>query len=497
MSLIEKATSSMFWVFMEQIGNKVIQFIIGLILARLLSPSQFGLLGMLTIFISVSETISVGGFNQALIRKKKCTEDDYNTSFIFNIFVGLILYSLLFISSNSIAKFFNEPILSLLLRFLALQIIIDSLSFVQNAKLTKDLRFKDSAKISVTSQLIGGLLGIMLAYHGIGVWSLALKVIISRSIRTVLLIYYNKWLPKLRFSAKSFRDLFGFGSKMLLTSIVERLYSNIYNVVIGKYYSKASLGYYTRANQFKKLLSEQIITSIQRVSIPLLSTIQDEKQKLQSGFKKMVNVTYFISIFGMMFLLSTARYMILFLLGYKWSMSINYLQLIAISGILYPVSQVNLNYLQVTGKSNLILKLQLLKKITTIPFIAIGIICGVNFLIYGMIAISVTDYVISSWFSAKLANYSIFQQLKHFSMNTLILSVVSGIIYFIGYYMEKSLLIHNGIIFMFQSISYFILVVLLFEFAKSPDYLETKSAVSLILKDKLIKHIKNNHNYKI
>lgn len=490
MSLKEKATSGLFWAFIEQIGNKIIQFIIGIILARLLNPAQFGLIGMLTVFISVSESISAGGFSQALIRKDRCSEDDYNTSFIFNIVVGSFLYSILFFSSSSVATFYNEPMLSMLLNVLALQIIIDSLSFVQNAKLLKELKFKELAKVSVISQVFSGTVGIWLAYSGFGVWSLVLKIVLGRLVRTGLLIFFNHWTPKLKFSLSSFKELFGFGSKMLLTTIIERLYANIYNVVIGKFYNKSSLGYYSRANQFKSLISEQMVSTLQRVSVPLLSNIQKDKKILDNGFKKMINISFFISIFGMMILIPSAKYMILFLIGSKWYASVQYLQLLAISGILYPVSQVNLNYLQIIGRSDLILKLQVIKKVVTIPFVIIGIICGIKVLIYGIIAISITDFVVSSWYSGKFGKYSFSQQIKSFLPHTIILVIISLGIYYFGLFLKDFLLFNNGLVFFIQVIFYFITAIIIFNFFKIKEYLELKDILKTIVVNKFLKRRK-------
>ncbi len=484
MSMRNKAASGMIWAFLEQIGNKIVQFIIGIILARLLSPSQFGLIGMLTVFISVSESISAGGFAQALIRKEKCTDDDYNTSFIFNIGVGIVLYLLLFSFSGTIATFFNEPLLKRLLAVLAFQIIIDSLSFVQNAKLLKGLEFKKLAQVSVISQTIGGFIGILLAVYGFGVWSLVIKIIFSRLIRSVLLLYFNRWLPKIRFSYSSFKDLFGFGSKMLLVSIIERIYTNIYNIVIGKYYNKTTLGYYTRANQFKSLVSEQLVTTLQRVSLPILSNVQNEKTRLDNGFKKMVNFTFFLSIISMMILIPTARYMIFFLLGAKWSSSITYLQLLALSGILYPVSQVNLNYLQVTGRSDLILRLQVIKKIISVPFIIIGVMKGITFLIYGIIVISISDYLISSSYSAKLGKYSLFQQIQHFIPSTLFLSALSFGIFYLGAFLENSYQVNNGLILLIQLSLYFGIAFLTFYVSKYPEFREILKIIQYIISKK-------------
>ena len=273
-NLKTRAINGLFWSLIDNFSVQISQFIIGIVLARILSPNDFGLIGMLTVFITISQWFVSSGFGQALIRKKDCTQNDYSTVFIFNIITGFLLYLILFFSSGFIADFFNEPQLESLLNVLGISLIIIAFTIVQQTQLTKRLDFKLQTRISVISSVISGLIGVLLAYLGYGVWTLVYKALLEYFIRSFLLWIYNKWRPSFVFDTNSFKELFGFGSKLMLRGLIYTLFNNMYYVIIGKYFSTADLGYYTRAEQFNRMPSSNINKVINRVSYPVLSELK-------------------------------------------------------------------------------------------------------------------------------------------------------------------------------------------------------------------------------
>ena len=280
-SLKQKTISGLIWSFIDSIAGQGISFIVGIILARLLSPKEFGLIGMLTIFIAISQSFIDSGFRQALIRKQDCTQTDYSTVFYFNIAVGVAFYILLFAFANSISNFFHEPVLKELIKVLGLALIINSFTMIQSTLLTKRIDFKLQAKISIIASLISGIISIYMAYTGLGVWSLVALTLIKYATNSILLWYWNKWKPALLFSKKSFKELFSFGSNLLVSGLIDTIYRNIYYVIIGKYFTAVELGYYTRAEQFQSLPSANLQGIIGRVSYPVLSTLQHDLPKLK------------------------------------------------------------------------------------------------------------------------------------------------------------------------------------------------------------------------
>lgn len=485
MSIRAKTFSGLLWTFAEQFGNRLIQFVIGIILARLLLPEEFGLIGMITIFIAISEVLVSSGFNQALIRKKDCTTDDYNTAFIVNTGLSVFLYLLIYISAQFIADFYEKDELIWLVRVLCTVILFDAISFTQRARLFKSLNFKLIAKASVISQFISSAIGIMAAYSGYGVWSLVIKMVLNRLIMSINLILINKWIPQLKFSLLSFRELFAFGSKIMVTQLIDRAYQNIYLVVIGKYFSAGDLGYYTRANLFKSMVSEQLVSSVQVVTLPALANIQENQTRLINGFKSLSKLVIFISSFFLIGLVAISGPMILFLIGEKWQESIIYLQLLAISAIFYPVGEINLNVLQVKGRSDLLLKLQIIKKMFSIPLIIVGVMIGIKYLIIGIIISSIFDFFANSFYSKRMIDYSSFSQLANSLPSMLIMTVISFLTYLISILLNE---IPVGLIFLIQIVFYGSISIIVFEIIKKAEYIELKN----ILMDFIRKFLARN-----
>ena len=432
MSLKHKTISGLFWSFIDNFAKLGISFVVGIILARLLTPREFGLIGMITIFIAVSQSFIDSGFTQALIRKQNCTQTDYSTVFFFNLLTSIVFSLLLFFSAKTISNFFDEPKLILLVQILSVGLIINSFTIVQRAKLTKRIDFKLQTKISVVSSIGSGIIGIAMAYKGFGVWSLVAKTIADYIFNAVLLWFWNKWIPSFVFSFHSLRDMFSFGSKLLVSGLINTIYKNIYLLIIGKYFSATELGYYTRANQFKILPSQNITLVIQQVSYPVLSTIQNDIPRLRSLFEKLIKSTMLITFVLMIGMAAVAKPMVLTLIGEKWLPSVVYLQLLCFVGMLYPLHALNLNMLIVQGRSDLFLRLEIIKKILAIPVIIIGIFLGIKIMIIGMLLNSIIAYFLNSYWSGKHIGYSSLQQLKDILPSFLIAFLMGVIVYSAG-----------------------------------------------------------------
>ncbi|MCX8104708.1 MAG: lipopolysaccharide biosynthesis protein [Ignavibacterium album] len=431
MSLKQQTIIGISWSFLENVINQAIQFIIGIILARLLTPAEFGLVGMLTIFISISQVFIDSGFSQALIRKQDCNKDDYNTVFFFNIVVAVFFYLVLFILAGSISSFFNEPKLSEIVKILSLSIIINSFGIVQTAQLTKEINIKTQTKISVISNTGAGLISIYLALTGYGVWSLVWRTILSNLFRIIFLWYWNKWRPGLSINFKSFNEMFSFGSKYMVSVLLHNISENIYYLVIGKYFSAQQLGYYTRSLSFSNLLSFNINHVISRVSYPVLSKLQDDNIKLKNAYRLLVKDTMFITFFALIILAAISEPLIITLIGEKWRQAIPYLQLLSFASLLIPLHLLNLNILLVKGRTDIYLNLEIVKKILIIPIVYFGIKYGIEKMIIGMIAHSLISFIMNSHFSGRIISYSTVAQAIDILPRLTLALIVGVLIYLI------------------------------------------------------------------
>ena len=456
-----------------------ISFIVGIVLARLLTPHEFGLIGMITIFIAISTSFINSGFGNALIQKQNCTQKDYSTVFYFNLLMGVIFFLILFFSAPAISRFFNEPQLIHLIQVLGIVLIIDALTIIQRTILTKRIDFKLQTKVSIISSILSGILGLTMALKGFGVWSLVVKQISQQTVNSVLLWTWNRWRPLFVFNVDSFRQLFSFGYKLLISGLIDTLYRNIYYLIIGKYFSAQELGYFTRADQFQSLPSSNVQNVISRVSYPVLSSIQDDIPRLREAYKKLIRSTMLITFILMMGMAAVARPMILSLIGDKWESSIIYLQMLCFVGMFYPLHALNLNMLQVQGRSDLFLRLEIIKKLLAVPIILIGIIWGIKAMIFAMIVNTVISYYLNSYWSGKLIGYSFTQQIKDIFPSFFLALVVNALIFSLSFLEIKSLLI----VLIIQISGGLLLTISICELLKFKDYIYIKN----IAFEKLIK----------
>jgi teichuronic acid exporter len=431
-SIRQRTISGLTWSFIDSFAGQGINFVVGIILARLLSPKEFGLIGMIVIFTAISQSFVDSGFSQALIRKSDCGQKDYSTAFYFNFAVGIFLYLILYILAGPISGFFMEPQLLLLIRVLGLNLIINGIGMVQRTILTKNIDFRLQTKISIISSIISGTIAIGMALHSWGVWSLVWRTMIQSLITVILLWVCSNWRPSFLFNTFSFRELFGFGSKLFVADLIDTTYRNIYYLVIGKYFSAAELGYYSRADEFKNIPSANLNNIIGRVSYPVLSSMQDDSKKLKTSYKKLTMSTMFISFALMLGMAAVAEPLVLVLVGAKWLPCVPYLQLLCFVGMLYPLHALNLNMLNVKGRSDLILKLELVKKPLFVPVIVIGVFYGIKIMIIGIILSSFIALLINSYWSGKMINYPLKEQMFDIAPSFAIACVMSIIVFLIG-----------------------------------------------------------------
>ena len=412
MSLKQKTVNGVLWSAVDNFAGQGITFIVGLILARLLTPSEYGLIGMLAIFIAVSESFINSGFSNALIRKKDATQVDLSTVFYFNLVVGVLFYFILFFSAPYIALFFKEPQLDALLKVLALGLIISSLTIIQRTTLTKRIDFKLQTRISIIAAIGSGIIGVTMAYKGFGVWSLVAQTLSRQTINSLFLWLWNKWRPIWVFSIASFKELFAFGSRLLVSGLIDTVYRNIYYIVIGKFFSAQELGYYTRAQAFKDLPAQNLNEIMSRVTYPVLAQIQDDKILLKAGYKRMIKSIMYVSMILLAGMAAIAEPMIITLIGEQWRPSIIYLQLLTFVGMMYPLHSLNLNMLQVQGRSDLFLRLEIIKKLIAIPVIIIGVFFGIKAMIMGMWVNTLIAYYLNSYWSGRFINYPMMEQVR-------------------------------------------------------------------------------------
>lgn len=468
-SLKKQTVRGVGWSFADNMLGQGITFIVGLVLARLLSPDEYGLIGIITIFITVFNAIVDSGFSNALIRKNDATDKDYNTMFLVNMGISVVLFGLMFLCAPFIAQFFARPELTALCRVMGIVVVINALSIVQNTVLTKRLDFKTKTKASFISSIASGVVGIAMAYSGYGVWALVGQQISRQLLNTVCLWIFNRWIPNFTFSIESFREMWKFGWKLLASTIIDQTWSQIYQVVIGKCYSPTSLGLYTRAHQFASICSSNLTGIVQRVSYPALSKLQDNREKLKNGYKKVIKVTMLVAFTLMLGLAGCAKSLIIVLIGEKWIDCVPMLQIVCFSMMFYPLHALNLNMLQVQGRSDLFLKLEIIKKCIAVIPLLMGVFIGIYWMLIGSVITGIFALYLNAYYSGPYLKYSIWEQALDI-LPSLLMSLTMFIILFVISFLPMSpfimlpLQIAVGAIFTFA----------ICEVRKPDEYLELK-----------------------
>lgn len=409
--ITKKTLTGVQWSAIEHFFNQLVTFVIGVILARLLSPHDFGLVGMLSVFLYVAQSLVDSGFSNALIRKKNRTHVDCSTVFCFNVVVGIIMVAIMYFLAPSIGSFFKTSELVDITRVTAIVLFINSLSVVQIALFTANIDFKTQAKGSVLSNFLGGLVGVFLAYAGHGVWALVWQSLTTASIKCVLFWCYSHWFPSLVFSYKSFVELFSFGSKLMISSIINSLYSQAASILIGRFYTPSDLAYYNRGSNFAHLPSSTFSSVIQRVTFPLLAQIQEDKSRLIDVYRKYIKLSSLIMFFVLLLLASLAKPIILTLLTEEWEPAVVYLQLFSLSVMTSHFAQINMNLLQVEGRSELCLRIEIVKKVIALGLMLLAVPHGVLIMCLSVVLYSPISLYLNTYYTGKLYKMGIKEQI--------------------------------------------------------------------------------------
>lgn len=442
-TLKQKATVGVIWVAISKYSNMIISFISGIILARLLSPFDYGCIGMLVIFMALSEAFVDGGFGSALIQKKNPTQDDYSTIFFWNLGMSFVMYAILFFSAPAIARFYSIPILSSVLRVQGIILFIYALNIVQANQLRKRMDFKSLSIITIVTSVVSLCVTIWMAYSGCGVWSLVAQNILSAAIPCIAYWFIIKWRPTLVFSTRSFKELFGFGAYMFLTNLVHKFCAKMTGLLIGKVYSPQALGYYSKAQNTESMASSTISSIMAQVTYPLYSQIQDDLEAMRNMVKRITSSIAFLSFPLMFVLLLTAKPIFVLLYSEKWLSSVPYFQVLCLAGVAECLQSVNVNTIAAIGKSRQMFYWTIVKRVGGLSFVFGGLlIWGMKGLLVGMVIFTWFSYFVNISLVSKYVGYKWYRQiidLFPIGLAALASAVISwGISYFchLGLYLD-------------------------------------------------------------
>ena len=418
------------WSTFQQGGTQLISLLLTVVLSRILLPSQFGLIAIISIFISLGSSLIDSGLSQSLIRTKNIEEDDYSTVFILNVLISVLVYVFIYIFSNYIAQFFHQPILSNILKLYCLTFVINSFTIVQTTKLTKALNFKKQSYIYLLSILISSLITIFLAKNGWGVWSLVWKAIIESILICVFHWTSSSWMPRLALNSEKVKTHLRFGYKLTISGIIETLFINSYAIIIAKYFSPIQVAFYNRADTIKQMPVSNFIYIINKVFFPVLSKFQDDDIKLKYFFSKIIKMVVFIVAPTLLFMTILATPLFRFLFTEKWLPAVPFFQILCINGLLYPIHAFNLNILYIKGQSGTFLKLEIIKKTILTLILIISFRWGIYGIIYGGIISSMFALIINTYYTNKFLGYSLLNQIIDVTP-TIIICILSGLVVYL------------------------------------------------------------------
>lgn len=441
MSFRKQAVSGFKWSFVDAFLKYFFTFFVSIVLARLLNPSDFGLVAMVTIFTSISNTLIDGGFGDSLIRKTNSNEIDYNTVFTFNFLLSLILFILLFSSADIIANFYKEKEVAIIIRISSISLMVGSFSLVQIALLRKQVDFRKQAKITLINRVVSGIASIIMAYTGFGYMSILIPSLIANLLAAFFLNLFSEWKPRFNFSFSVFKSHFKFGYKIMLSSFIYMINQNIYFVFLGKFYSAIDLGFFYRADNIQKLPSSNIDNIIRHVTYSLFSKIQNESETLIDKYRQILRYTSTLNSFILLGFAANAKLIVIVLFGNKWLPSVEYLQLLCFTGVLFPLISVNINILNVKGRSDITLKFTMLRLLFSLIVIFLGYYYGIKFMIASLVFAYAFEYFIVALVISNIVCYSIFEQMKDISKGLLL-----SILFFSIIMLISKLLVFDNII---------------------------------------------------
>ena len=433
-NLKQKAASGMVWTAFQKYSKMTIQFVSGIILARLLTPFDYGCIGMLAIFMVMAEVFIDGGFGSALIQKKQPTQEDYSTIFWWNVGMAFVMYIILFFSAPAISRFYDIPLLCDVLRVQGLVLFIYALNIIQRNQLKKKLNFKLLSIVSVTTSLIALSVTIVMAYKGYGVWALVVQHLIVAAIPSLVFWFYVKWRPVWTFSWSSFKELFGFGFYMFLTHLVNDFASQIQGLLIGKMYSPSTMGYYSKAHGTEKLASKSISSIMTQVTYPLYAEVQEDRMVMINMIKRLVTTVAYITFPLMFILLLVAKPLFIILYSDRWIQSIPYFQVLCIAGLAVCMQSVNLQTIAAIGKSKVMLIWVIIKRVVGLTAILGGLfLYGMKGLLCGVVFNSWFSYFVNIGLVSKYIGYKWTTQLKDLSPIFIVSSFAAFVAFGCGY----------------------------------------------------------------
>ncbi len=425
MSLLDKTISGIFWSFLQQVGGRGISFLITIVLTRLLTPHDFGLIGIIMIFIQISQTLINGGFSMALIQKKMVDNEDYSSVFYINLVVSCVSYLLIYFTAPFISNFYSQPILTSLIRVLAIVFFINAFSYVQEAQLIKELRFKTLMVIHIPSNILGGVVGMVMATFGCGVWSIVGIQLATRFSYTVQIWFYSKWKPLYSYNKTKAKGLFSFGFKLMVSDIIHTIYNNIYIVIIGKFFTISAVGYYQNSYTMVDAPSSTITGVLSNVTFPIFSSIQDDLKKLKEGYRRIMQQAFFWICPAFVLAGCLATPMFRFIFTDKWLPGVPYFQWLCVVGVFAPLIIYNLNIVNVIGRSDVFLKLEVIRKVISTIAIIIVIPYGIKALLIVQAVSAIFTFTLFSYFAGRFIQYPITEQVMDL-FPTLLLSLLIG-----------------------------------------------------------------------
>lgn len=458
---MKKQKHSLLWSFIDNFLQQIVNFIVGIVLARLLLPSDFSVVGVLTVFIALCNVFVNFGFSDAIINRKTVTQLDYSTVFWTNVTLGFIVYTFLYFLAPSIETFFDMNNLSGYIRITGLSIIFLSFSSIHRAKLSRELDFKTISIVSILAIIISGIVAVFMAFEDYGVISLVVRMTLGQLLTLIFFVIFHKWFPKFKFDFNLLKNIAKYSSNLFLSRLLNVLYNNVYYFVIGKIYSKSSLGFYTRSENFKNILSLNIATAIQRVSFSELSRY-DNKIKREEAFLRYILITIILSVLAMLLLNICSYEVILITVGEKWLPSVPLLKIMTLSGLFLPLYLINLNYLAVIGNTKKLLQIEFFTKMLIIPVVIIGIYTTIEYMLWSIVALNLINLIIIMLTLNKLTTIVIKQQIKFYLKAFLVAVSIFAIYYiFIGdkvfYNTFISLILKGFTTFVFFAAFYFVL----------------------------------------
>jgi len=425
MSLAQRTSIGVIWSFGEQLARRGAGILVTLLLARFLVPEDFGLIAMMTVFLALGQSLMDSGFRQALIRLPEITETDYSTAFYANIVLGLLSYGVLFFAAPAIAGFYEESRLTDLVRIASLTVIINAFQVVQVASLSRDLNFKVQMQAGVPASIISGVVAVVLAYWDFGVWALVTQSLMNAVIHTAILWWRHGWRPTKSFSLASLKEMYNFGYKLFLSQSLEILFKNIYPLLIAKVFTASAAGLYFFADRIRELVVSQLLHSIQAVTFPALAKKQGNKAELKTAYRRIIKVIIALYVPLVAGLILVAPWLFELLFPIDWYPAHHYLQILCLAALLYPIHSLNLNMLRVLGRSDILLSLQVFKKVVTTVVLVITAQIGLEAVMWGQVFQSIIFYFPNKYYSDRLIGYSFIEQFKDVGLYY----IASGLVY--------------------------------------------------------------------